>query len=83
MTALASTEYLEIGSLSGEALEAIMIRGETPDLENMIGYEFRGMNIAFWAAYSPILKFIKGFYRAGDGRAFGYNEPVVQNGRQG
>lgn len=58
-----------------------MIRGETPDLDALVGHEYRGMNIAFWAPYSPILKFIKGFYRAADGRVFGYNEPVVQNGR--
>ena len=81
MIAVASAEYLEIGSLANPALESIMVRGETPDLDSMVGHEFRGMNIAFWAPYSPILKFIKGFYRAADGRVFGYNEPVVQNGR--
>lgn len=83
MTALASAAYLEIGAMGSADLEAIMVRGETPDLEGMVGWEFRGMNIAFWAPYSPIQKFVKGFYRSHDGRVYGYNEPVVQNGPQG
>jgi hypothetical protein len=79
-TALASSEYLRIAASGGDALEQIMRRGERPDAEALVGWEYRGMNIAFWASRSPIQKFIKGFYKARDGRVMGYNEPVLQNG---
>jgi hypothetical protein len=78
--ALASPSYLALGRCTQAELEQVLLRGETPDLGGIAGWEYRGMNIAFWAPYSPIQKFIKGFYRSPDGRVFGYNEPVVQNG---
>lgn len=66
-------------------LEKVMLRGEQPSLEAMIDWEYCGQNVAFWAEYSPILKFIKGFYRgpgaAPDRSIMGYNIPAVQNGR--
>ncbi len=82
---LATKTYLEIAQTStSEDLERIMIRGERPDLDALPGWEYRGTNIAFWAEYSPILKFVKGFYREpGTDLVYGYNEPVVQNGRHG
>lgn len=80
---LATSEYLQVAELSGAELEKVMIRGGTPDPREIAGWEYRGLNIAFWAAHSPIQKFIKGFY-LGEGResgkVMGYNEPVVQNG---
>ena len=80
---LATSEYLGIAELSGQELEKIMLRGGTPDPKELAGWEYRGLNIAFWASRSPIEKFIKGFY-LGQGReaglVMGYNEPVVQNG---
>jgi len=81
---IASVEYLEVGRSSQDELERIMLRGGTPDLEALAGWEYRGMNIAFWAPYSPIQKLIKGFYRdPATGETYGYNEPVVQNGPYG
>jgi hypothetical protein len=80
---LASSEYLALAERSTAELERVMVRGGTPDPAEIAGFEYRGLNIAFWAPRSPIQKFVKGFYQ-GEGReaglVMGYNEPVVQNG---
>src|SRR5512138_2856433 len=60
-------------------LELAFVRGETPDLEQLVGWEFRGINHPAWARLAGIKKFVKGFYRGDDGRVMGYNVPVVQN----
>jgi len=60
-------------------LELAFVRGETPDLEQLVGWEFRGINHPLWAQLAGIKKFVKGFYRGEDGRVMGYNCPVVQN----
>ncbi len=80
MPGLASAEYLRLGGQPPAALEQVFLRGVTPDPDRLAGWEFRGMNIAFWAPYSPIQKFVKGFYREPGGALCGFNEPVVQNG---
>lgn len=76
----ASAEYLALGRYGNDELERVFLRGDTPDRGALAGWEYRGRNVAFWAERSPILKFVKGFYRAGDGRVFGYNIPVAQDG---
>jgi hypothetical protein len=60
-------------------LELVMVRGATPDLDALVGWEFRGINHPAWARLAGIKKFVKGFFRAEDGRVMGYNSPVVQN----
>ncbi|HWO22654.1 MAG TPA: hypothetical protein VNO30_28035 [Kofleriaceae bacterium] len=60
-------------------LELVMLRGATPDLGDLVGWEFRGINHPAWARLAGIKKFVKGFFRAEDGRVMGYNAPVVQN----
>lgn len=74
-----SARALELIRSPAEALEAVMLRGHTPDFDAMAGWEYRGRNVAFWAERAPIRKFMKGFYRDGAGQARGYNIPVVQN----
>lgn len=74
-----SARYRDIGTLPARELDLLMLRGETPTLEALSGWEFRGMNVPDWAHLVGIKKFIKGFYRDAAGRVFGYNEPVVQN----
>jgi len=61
----------------------VMRRGETPDFDRMEGWEYRGFNRPFYLRVLGIEKFVKGFYRDATGMAWGYNEPVVQNGREG
>jgi hypothetical protein len=60
-------------------LEQVFVDGGTPDLDALIGWEFRGINHPAWAGVVGIKKFVKGFLRAEDGRAMGYNTPVEQN----
>src|SRR5262249_49815035 len=67
----------------------VFVRGATPDLDALVGWEFRGinhlpLNALPLATIVGIKKFMKGFYRAeptGDeaGRVMGYNIPVVCN----
>ncbi len=75
-----TAEARALDALPRHELERIMIRGERPDPEALIGWEFRGFNVAFWAPYSPIRKFTKGFFRGRDGATRGYNLPIVQDG---
>jgi hypothetical protein len=67
-----------------DGLEKIFQNGTTPDLEALVGWEFRGINRmplnAINIAYAVgIKKFVKGFFRAEDGRVMGYNIPVKMN----
>lgn len=59
-------------------LELAFVRGETPNLDDLVGWEFRGINHPAWARIAGIKKFVKGFFRDGD-TVFGYNCPVEQN----
>ena len=60
-------------------VELAFVRGGTPDLDDLVGWEFRGINHPAWAKLAGIKKFVKGFYRHEDGRTMGYNSPVLQN----
>jgi hypothetical protein len=60
-------------------LELVMVRGATPDLDALVGWELRGINHPAWARLAGIKKFVKGFFRGEDGRLMGYNSPVIQN----
>jgi hypothetical protein len=60
-------------------LEAALLRGATPDLGELVGWEFRGMNTPGWARLAGIKKFIKGFEER-EGGVYGYNRPVAQGG---
>lgn len=73
-----SERFYALGRLSAKELETVFLRGCTPDLDKLAGWQFRGMNTPGWAKLAGIKKFIKGFYRQ-DGQVFGYNCPVVQN----
>lgn len=59
-------------------LDALFMNGATPDLEQLVGWEFRGINHPRWASVVGIKKFIKGFFRD-EGAVYGYNCPVEQN----
>ena len=69
---------LALESATRAELETVFVRGETPDLDALVGWEFRGINHPAWAKVAGIKKFIKGFFREGD-QVFGYNMPVEQN----
>jgi len=74
-----SREALALEAATHRELELAFVRGETPDLESLVGWEFRGINHPAWAKLAGIKKFVKGFFRTEDGRVKGYNSPVEQN----
>ncbi|HUH05408.1 MAG TPA: hypothetical protein VML75_25610 [Kofleriaceae bacterium] len=76
-----SERYYQLERMSSRALETVFLRGQPPDVAQLVGWEFRGTNVPGWAKLAGIKKFIKGFYLH-DGDAYGYNCPVVQNGIQ-
>lgn len=75
---------LALEQMSWRDLELTFQRGATPDLDSLVGWEFRGinrlpLNDVPVAKIVGIKKFMKGFFRGEDGRVMGYNCPVVQN----
>jgi hypothetical protein len=77
----ATNEYLRIAALPPRELERLVVRGDTPDLAALVGWELRGTNA--WPPLVTLLgikKFIKGFYKDDAGTTWGYNMPVRQNG---
>jgi len=74
---------LRLEQLSARELEQTFRRGSMPDREGLVGWEFRGINRlplnAPVAKLAGIKKFLKGFFRAEDGRVMGYNSPVENN----
>ena len=75
----ASTQFLRTAGLKPRQLEAIMLRGQTPDMHALTGWEYRGMNLGVGARLLGIRKFIKGFCALADRGATGYNVRARQN----
>ena len=76
-----SSSALALEQSSWADLERTFERGTIPDLDSLVGWEFRGINRMManrlnWAKLVGIKKFLKGFFRAEDGRVMGYNSPV-------
>jgi len=79
-----SAAALRLEQTPARELERVFQRGSMPDLDGLAGWEFRGINRLPLNALPlgnlvGIKKFMKGFYRAEDGRVMGYNCPVVCN----
>jgi hypothetical protein len=79
-----SRAALALEQSSWNELETAFIRGSMPALEDLVGWEFRGINRLPLNAVPigqlvGIKKFLKGFFRGEDGRVMGYNSPVKQN----
>ena len=78
-----SLQALALEQTPMAGLERVFQRGTMPDLDALVGWEFRGINHmplnALDLAYlAGIKKFVKGFFRDGD-RVMGYNIPVARN----
>lgn len=78
--AATSQAYARVAALGLGALEDLFVRGDTPALDALPGWEWRGLNLGPIAPFTPFQKFIKGFYRDAAGDVWGYNIPVVQDG---
>jgi hypothetical protein len=88
LPALPTAAAIALAHASRAELERAMQRGATPDVDDLIGWELRGINTTPpgsppIARLAGIQKFVKGMFRAADGRAMGYNSPVVQNALDG
>ena len=68
---------LALARASRRELEQTFQRGTTPDLEALVGWEFRGINCI--SRLTGLQKFVKGIFRGDDGRVMGYNIRAVQN----
>jgi hypothetical protein len=90
-SALPSQNALALEQMSVGELETVFVRGATPDIDALAGWEFRGINhllglgpVRFPLARAfGIKKFAKGFFRTEDGRVMGYNRPVQNNALDG
>ena len=86
--ALPSVAQLRLEQTSMQELEKIFQRGLQPDLDDLVGWEFRGvnhmpLNFIPFAQLVGIKKFVKGFFKTEDGRVMGYNRPVGRNALDG
>jgi hypothetical protein len=68
---------LALSRASRRELEQAFQRGTTPDLDALVGWEFRGINCI--SRLTGLQKFVKGMFRGEDGRVMGYNIRAVQN----
>ncbi|HEU4734376.1 MAG TPA: hypothetical protein VFT22_41070, partial [Kofleriaceae bacterium] len=85
---LPSTTALALARATRRELELAVLRGTTPEIEGLVGWEFRGINATPpgtppIARLAGVQKFVKGVFRADDGRVLGYNSPVAQNALDG
>jgi hypothetical protein len=77
---------LALEAASQRELERVFQRGTTPNIDELAGWEFRGINripTDVVAKLTGIKKFVKGFHRGDDGRVLGYNTPVGKNALDG
>jgi hypothetical protein len=81
---LPSPAQLRLEQTPMHELEKIFVRGAQPSLDDLVGWEFRGvnhlpLNVLPVAQLVGIKKFVKGFYRTEHGTVMGYNSPVARN----
>ena len=72
----ASAAYLGLVTTPTRLLTPIMRRGTTPDLDDLLGWEWRGTNLPATSRLLGIRRFIKGFHGR-SGRPEGYNVSVA------
>jgi hypothetical protein len=85
---LPSQAQLALEQTSMGKLEKIFQRGSMPNLDDLVGWEFRGvnhmpLNFLPFAQLVGIKKFVKGFFKTEDGKVMGYNKPVARNALDG
>jgi hypothetical protein len=85
---LPSPAALALERMAWRDLVRTFLDGTTPELDALVGWEFRGINRLPLdrlpiARALGIKKFVKGFFRAEDGRVMGYNSPVASNALDG
>jgi len=69
-----------LAQMSMEELEQLMVEGMAPQIDDVLGYEFRGYNVRWAAKLIGNSKFKKGFFGTqSDKYAWGYNVLIEQN----
>ena len=61
-------------------------QGAPPSIEDLVGWEFEGLNASLVPRIAGFEKFVKGFYRRGaspERECDGFNSVVIQNGADG
>ena len=61
-------------------------QGTPPSIEELVGWEFEGLNCSLLPKLGGFEKFVKGFYRRAEtpqGECEGFNAVVIQNGSDG
>ncbi|HTJ40859.1 MAG TPA: hypothetical protein VL463_02150 [Kofleriaceae bacterium] len=69
----------QLEQMSNAELEVVFLRGVTPEIDQLVGWEFRGTNTPPWMRLIANKKFVKGMFRNAAGEVYGYNCPCVQN----
>jgi hypothetical protein len=85
---LPSAAAIDLARATVPDLERAVVRGVTPPIDDLVGWEFRGINATPPGAppiarLAGIQKFVKGMFATDDGGVMGYNCPVVQNALDG
>jgi hypothetical protein len=65
--------FAELIAMSNDELDTVLQGGTAPDLDALVGWEFRGFNPPVFAKILGFQKFIKGFVRDEAGKVYGYN----------
>ena len=79
-----STQALALEQTPMHELEKVFQRGATPNIDDLLGWEFRGinhlpLNRVPVATLVGIKKFLKGFFRDESGKVRGYNMAAKMN----
>jgi hypothetical protein len=72
-----SAEYSALVGSSLRELGNTMVRGERPNIENLLGWEYRGTNIPAVSTLLGLRRFIKGFVLDAQKKPVGYNKKVI------
>jgi hypothetical protein len=76
------SRYDRLARGSRAELKQAFDQGAAPEVDDLVGWEFRGWNTSWVTGLLGIHKFVKVFFESG-GQAYGCNTPTAQNGLDG
>lgn len=74
--AMTTRSFRSLANLTPRQLASVMLRGEAPPVDHLVGWEYQGVNTPAWAKALGIRRFMKGFAARADGEVYGYNRRV-------
>ena len=72
-----SEDYLALVRSPQSTLRSVIARGDTPDVNSLAGWEWRGTNMPASSRLLGLRRFIKGFVPNATGSVEGYNVSVI------